>query len=58
MKGIDIQIINQKYDIDFEQKYFNILKKYSQFFVKTDKGYALNIRGVMVSNVILSEFLQ
>ena len=58
MNGIDIQAINNKFDIDFEQKYFDILKKYSQFFVKTEKGYAFNIRGVMVSNVILSEFLQ
>ena len=58
MKGIDVQTINKKYDIDFKQKYSDILKKYSQFFVKTDRGYALNIQGVMVSNVILSEFLQ
>ena len=58
MNGINVQLINQKYDIDFEQKYSDILTKYSQFFVKTDNGYAFNIRGVMVSNVILSEFLQ
>ena len=58
MKGVDIQSINQKYDIDFEQKYSNILKRYSQFFIKTDKGYSLNIHGIMISNVILSEFLQ
>ena len=58
MSGINLQIINQKYDIDFEQKYSDVMKKYSQFFVKTGEGYALNIQGVMVSNIILSEFLQ
>lgn len=58
MEGIDIRAINQKYNIDFEQKYSDIIKKYTKFFTQTEKGYALNIQGVMVSNVILSEFLQ
>lgn len=55
--GLDLSKINKKFNIDFEKKYSNILKKYRDFFVKTDSGYALNTRGIMVSSSILSEFL-
>lgn len=56
--GIDIEKINKKYHIDFDKKYPKILNKYKDFFNKTDKGYAFNTKGIMVSNSILLEFLQ
>ena len=58
MSGVNIDKINQKFNIDFEKKYSPILKKYKDFFVQTPRGYALNIKGVLISNSILSEFLE
>lgn len=58
MEGIDIKGINKKFNIDFEKKYSGILNKYNDFFIKTPKGYALNIKGILISNTILAEFLQ
>lgn len=55
--GLDISVINEKFGINFEEKYAGILKKYSTHFEKTPKGYALNLDGVLVSNAILSEFI-
>lgn len=56
--GINIQKINERFNIDFEKKYKNILNKYSDFLLKTTNGYALNLKGTMLSNEILSEFLE
>ena len=58
MSGVDVDFINAKFQIDFEKKYSLILEKYKDFFVKTKKGYALTIDGTLISNSILSEFLQ
>lgn len=55
--GINIEEINQKFGINFEGKYKKILEKYSDFFVKTPKGYALNLDGLLISNEILAEFI-
>ena len=55
--GIDIVKINEKYGIDFNKKYASILEKYKDFIIPTNKGYTLNLQGVLVSNVILSEFI-
>ena len=57
IEGIDIEKINSKFEIDFEQKYKKIIAKYFDFFIKTEKGYALNNKGILISNTILSEFL-
>lgn len=57
VSGIDINEINKKYKIDFKSKYSKVLGKYSDYFVKTDIGYALNINGILVSNEILAEFI-
>ncbi|MBR1425228.1 radical SAM family heme chaperone HemW [bacterium] len=57
MSGIDIEFINKKYGIDFEQRYKTILKKYATFLTRTKRGYTLTSRGVLVSNTILAEFL-
>ena len=58
MDGIDIHKINKKFDIDFETKYADILKKYKNFFVKTKNGYTFNTEGILISNTILADFLQ
>ena len=55
--GINIEEINKIYDIDFNRKYSKILEKYADFFVKTQQGWALNIQGILISNNILSEFI-
>ena len=59
MKGIDIKQINSKYNIDFEKKYMNILKKYEDLSLleRTLEGYKLTPRGILVSNTILADFL-
>jgi len=56
-EGINTQKIKDLYGVDFELKYENILKKYSDYFIKTPRGYALTLQGMLLSNVILSEFL-
>ena len=57
-EGININEINKKFSIDFERKYADILDKYKQYFIKTDTNYALNTNGILISNCILSEFLE
>jgi len=62
-EGINIQKINKKYNIDFEEKYKNIISKYTEtgHLTKTNTGYKLsdneNTNGFLVSNIILSEFI-
>lgn len=58
-EGIDTKNINIKYDIDFDSKYADILEKYlkTNHLKKTEKGYALTLDGLLVSNVILAEFI-
>ena len=56
-EGIDVKKIKEHFSVDFEERYKDILKKYSEFLEKTPKGYALNLKGVLVSNVILAEFI-
>ena len=60
MKGIMVSKINCKYGIDFEQKYQNILNKYLELKLiqKTQNGYSLTPNGILVSNVILADFLE
>lgn len=56
-EGININDINKKFNINFEQKYQNILKKYDSYLIKSDGNYALNNAGFLISNIILSEFI-
>ena len=56
--GIDIENINKKFGIDFCSKYAYILEKYSDYLSKTPKGFKFTDEGILLSNVILSEFLQ
>lgn len=55
--GINIEEINAEFDIDFNQKYAKIMYKYSDYFVKTQTGWALTLDGMLISNEILSEFI-
>lgn len=56
--GINVDEINQQFDINFDEKYETILEKYSKYFVTTSNGYALTLDGLMISNEILSEFIE
>lgn len=55
--GINIEEINQKFNINFNKKYAKILDKYTEFFTTTQNAIALNQKGILVSNDILSEFI-
>lgn len=56
--GIDLLSINKKYGIDFEEKYSTILSKYCpDYIVKSDFGYRLAQKGILLSNIILADFL-
>lgn len=57
MEGINIEKINKKFEIDFNKKYSSILEKYIGYIVKTDKGYKLTTDGILVSNIILADFI-
>ena len=57
--GVNVEQINVKYGIDFENQYHDMLEKYENLNLikKTPKGYVFTPNGVLVSNVILSEFV-
>lgn len=59
LEGIDINLINKKFNIDFNQKYKKILDKYinSGHIEKTFRGYKLTEKGILISNYILCDFL-
>jgi oxygen-independent coproporphyrinogen-3 oxidase len=59
MKGINVAQINEKFGVNFEEKYNYILGKYEglDLLQKTDVGYRLTPKGVLLSNVILAEFI-
>ena len=58
-EGIDTKTINEKYHIDFDTKYKNIIEKYisTGHLIKTQEGYQLSNEGFLLSNIILSEFI-
>ena len=58
-EGINTESINEKFEIDFDKKYAPVLQKFldSKHIEKTKNGYRLTISGILVSNIILSEFL-
>lgn len=59
MSGINTLQINEKFNINFEKKYKNILDKYTNLnlLIKTPSGYKFSNEGILVSNVILADFL-
>jgi len=52
--------INKKFNINFAEKYAPTLEKYVlyKYLKETNTGFALTTEGILVSNVILSEFLE
>lgn len=58
--GINIKNINKNFKIDFDIQYKNILDKYVKtgHIIPTDNGYKLSNEGFLLSNIILSEFLE
>ncbi len=57
-EGIDVGKINDLFNIDFETKYKNVLEKFApEYIIKTPRGYKLTLNGVLLSNIILAEFL-
>ncbi len=58
--GINFEKINKKFRINFEEKYSKILSKYykSSHLEKTLSGCKLTIEGILVSNYILSDFIE
>jgi hypothetical protein len=54
--GIDLQNYFQKFAVDFEQEYFNILNKYEKYFNFSDNKISLKSEYYFVSNQILAEF--
>ena len=49
--------IKQLYGFDFEKEFKNILEKYKEYFIKTERGYAFDTKGFLISDLILSEFM-
>lgn len=58
--GISVKKINDGYGINFEQKYGQTIEKYisSGHLEKNGNFYRLTTKGILVSNIILSDFLQ
>ena len=58
--GINIEKINRKFNIDFLKKYATTLNKYLsyKYLKETNTGFTLTKEGILISNVILSEFLE
>lgn len=57
-EGIDIETINKIFNIDFNEKYKLPLNKFTpEFIEKTNNGYKLTLKGVLLSNNILAEFI-
>lgn len=58
-EGINTEKINKTFNIDFDKKFAPVLQKFldSKHIEKTEKGYRLTISGILVSNIILAEFL-
>lgn len=59
ISGINVEKINKKFNIDFRKNYASTLKKYLsyKYLSETNTGFKLTTEGILVSNVILSEFL-
>lgn len=56
--GVNTNFIKKKYYTDFDEKYKSVIEKYSpEYLEKTEEGYRLTLKGVLLSNVILSEFV-
>lgn len=57
-EGINISELNRKFDIDFCSKYGFIIEKYKNYFEKRDDFLNFTNEGFLISNIILSEFIE
>lgn len=57
MSGLNVDNINKKFSIDFEKKYQKLLEKYSTYIQKIGNHYKFTTDGILISNNILSEFI-
>lgn len=59
-EGIDTNRINEKFGVDFNKNYKKIIDKYvlSKHMETTKTGYKLTLEGLLLSNDILSEFIE
>ncbi len=57
--GINIQNLNKKYKINFEENYKSVIKKYSsENLLKIENNHCkLTEKGILLSNEIMSEFI-
>ena len=57
-EGINLARIKDKFGIDFYENYKSVLNKFiPEYIEKTSEGYKLTLKGVLLSNNILAEFL-
>jgi len=57
LSGINVDKINTKFGINFNEKYAKIIEKYSRYFKKNTNMLAFNDEGILISNEILQEFI-
>lgn len=59
-EGINTEKINKKFNIDFLKKYANTINKYVslKYLKETNTGFKLTDNGILISNTILSEFME
>lgn len=59
IEGINVNYLNQKYNINFEKKYILQLEKFisTGHILKTNTGYKLSTEGILLSNSVLCEFI-
>lgn len=61
-RGLNIDELNNKFNIDFIQKYERVLEKYDQYFthqrIEGHDNLSLTLEGMLLSNFILSEFIE
>lgn len=57
LDGINLKEFENRYNLNLISHYKNIFDKYSNYFSITENNVRLNLKGILLSNNILSEFL-
>ena len=57
-EGINFSDFKYRFEIDFREKYSDLLEKYRDFFTVTESNCFFKPEGFLVSNTILADFLQ
>ena len=57
--GIDVAGINAEFNINFDELYSDVIKKYKEtsYLLSTEHGYRLSDEGFLLSNMILADFM-